>query len=176
MVAKKISILFLILSFLTLAACVRHPYYEQFHVVKKDTYCANQQIQLLQKSSGAKVFRNPETAMLMVDIPTNNIFLPHSANFTDSAYKTLDYVVNILNCYEEEDVKVTGNIMPGKNWNDKLTLALAKEQAHQVYNYLWTQNINASLTYATGKITSQNFIEITFKKYWRDKDVHFGTE
>lgn len=175
MITKNIlsKILFLLFISVGMAGC--SPYYQKFPVVKRDTYCANQQISIL-RQKGVIVKRDPFSAMMTIDIPTSSLFLPHSANFNDSAFKLLDNVVNILNCYEEEDVRVTGNIVENDNFGCDLMQALAEKQAHEVHKYLWSQDINASLIYTEGRFSSQNYIEIKFKKYWRDVDVHYGVQ
>lgn len=172
---QKNFIYILVFLLFALVGCSPHPYYQQFPVVKKGTYCADQNIKLLNKS-GISAKRDRNSAFINISIPTNKIFLTHSANFNDHAYQLLDTIADLLNCYEEEDVKVAGNIIYDPNYGNKLTIALATEQAHQVFKYLWSQDINASLVYAEGKIASANTIDISFKKYWRDVDVHYGTE
>jgi outer membrane protein OmpA-like peptidoglycan-associated protein len=142
-------------------------YFKRVGYQTLNTYCTNYYRSALNKK-GVLVLKNPENIKLV--IPENGIFVADSANFTQNAYDTLDYVAMALKCADMEDIKVANFIY--SPISSDLLIALSTERARRVTEYLWSQNINASIVYTVGKIVlnagqksaDASYLVVTFKR------------
>jgi outer membrane protein OmpA-like peptidoglycan-associated protein len=154
----------IIILFLTLlTGCIIQPGYRYIHVVRGEDYCAQKQAWNV-KQQGIEVYENSK--MTSFFIPARLLFNHDSANFNAGARKVLDVVDHYLDCYEEEDIRVTGYLTSGDNAHINEVLAMAR--ADRVVKYLWLQEIDASLAYSVGKIGPKEGVEINFRKFYKD--------
>jgi OmpA-OmpF porin, OOP family len=81
-------------------------------------------------------------------MPSDELFAPRSANFTDNAYPFLDRVAGLLPLYEKAVVRVDG-FSDDKAKQSFLRL-LTSRQAQVVSDYLWPHKLDAAMIYAHG--------------------------
>lgn len=108
----------------------------------------DQQMTLLKEiqDNGVTVFLIGDTVKLV--LPSDKFFTPGAPTFNTYSARILDKITLFLNQYPMLNVKVSAYIdnkgLPERN------LALSKEQAEWVADYLWNHGLDARLIYARG--------------------------
>lgn len=85
---------------------------------------------------------------MKVVIPSDLLFLPHSANFNCRYQFVLPHIASLLECYRKEDVRIAGYTDCGGNPDHNKQLSVL--QAEKVAKFLWHQGIDARLLYSKG--------------------------
>jgi len=81
-------------------------------------------------------------------VPTHKAFAKHSANIDPDFYATLDAIADFMAHFDMVDVSV--NAYTNNRGSKARKVALTRQQAVNIANYLWDHGIHARLIVATG--------------------------
>ncbi len=81
-------------------------------------------------------------------LPVDRFFAPDAPILNENYYSVLNQIAVLLRGLNKYVVKVSGHT-DNTGWPQR-NLALSRQQAQAVANYLWRQGIDASVLYATG--------------------------
>lgn len=98
------------------------------------------------ESFGARVIQTGQT--LCIILPSDQIFNPHSANFTASATGMLNTTASLMAILETTSAQIAGYTDAERRAAQNV--ALSARQAQVVANYLWSRGVDARLLYAVG--------------------------
>ena len=151
-------------------------HYEKVRLMTAADYKAAQIIGQLQKHN-VQVFSDKNNAVnanndalgvTQIFINNDIIFNKNSANFNANARNVLDNMVALLNCYEEDVVKIQGSVSGAASSDTMYKNALMMDRAHKVAQYLWSQDVNATFLYAMSNTIPHDHVAITFQRFRRD--------
>lgn len=163
------KIVFVLIASIFLFGCNHnHKYFEKVQLMTADDYHASAIIKQL-RNRGVDVFVSNDkknNSKIELFIYANDIFNENSANFNPAAYALLDTIVNLFEFYEEEVVQVVCNQSGVASETKSSALALAR--AHQIVDYLWEEDIDASFIYADkSNQIPKGYVKISFQNYRR---------
>jgi outer membrane protein OmpA-like peptidoglycan-associated protein len=84
----------------------------------------------------------------MIYLPSDAYFYPNSSHINENFYPALDHVAAFIIQYETSLIKVSG--YTDNIGNKTRNLALSRQQAQNIMNYLWRRGLNARMMYSTG--------------------------
>lgn len=85
---------------------------------------------------------------IMIVLPAHNFFYANSSHINEAFYPVLDNVAEFINNYQAVTIKIAGYT---DNTGDKLrNLALSRQQAQNISNYLTRHYLDGRFIYATG--------------------------
>jgi len=165
-----LAVMMVIVSLCLCQGCsVNRTYYQKVQLMTPADYKAKKLIEHLQGQGVNVSLSNGEdknalgTVKLLVK--NTDLFNKDSANFNSKALAILDNVISLLNCYDEEIVKIQDGFSNRYTTNNKYTAALMLARAHEVARYLWLQDINATFTYAISGEVPIDYVSIVFQKF-----------
>ncbi len=85
---------------------------------------------------------------LRLILPADRFFAPNSPVINENYYPVLNQVAALLYGLDKYVVKVSG-YTDNVGWPER-NLALSRQQAQTIANYLWNRGLNARVLYATG--------------------------
>jgi outer membrane protein OmpA-like peptidoglycan-associated protein len=141
------KIFFAVLFIILLAGCAEKVEIEKEEPVKLPPDPTNVLIDRLD----AYIVHKPTKMgdVFVLAIPKSKLFNKDSANFSANNNELLNNIAALLRCYEKVDVRVASYISDQNIYRAK---SLARKEASQVVNYLWTKGIDARLAYADGYV------------------------
>lgn len=168
---RKCSRLFL-LAFLPIFFCIScasdEPYYKKVRLMTTQDYQAIKLVDNL-KRVGVKVFyygnNFGKNSAVQLFVAENDIFNRDSANFNSRAVSIMDKVIALMDCYDEEVLKVRASIPPVVNNDERYARVLSLARAERVIQYLTSQDINATFVYADNDSKLPGYVEIFFQKF-----------
>jgi flagellar motor protein MotB len=127
-------------------------YFDRVTLINKNDYFAS----LVSKDlnhEGVNVRHDGKTTTFT--IANDTLFNENSANLTHSATPILNNVVKFVGYYDIETITVStfSIAMNTPAFDYSKSSAIAKNRALRVEKYLWSQNIDASIIYANGKLS-----------------------
>ena len=85
---------------------------------------------------------------IMLVLPSHNFFYANSSHLNEKYFSVLDYIAKFINNYETTMIKVAGYT---DSTGDPLrSIALSRQQAQNIAQYLTSRGVNARYVYATG--------------------------
>jgi len=139
-----------------------------------DQYTRAQQLAIRLEQAQVQIIMVGQDVMLV--LPSRVFFYPDSSHFNNGMSPTLTDIVNYINLYDVETIKVAGytNTLGSSIRN----LALSREQAQYIAHELWDRGIQSTIIYAIGYggdspiadnqtnygLITNNRIQITFRR------------
>ena len=111
-------------------------------------YTAKQKA-LLQRMQGRKIQALEVGEQIMLILPADKFYLPCSPAIQREAYPALNDIAQLLRTYPKTSVTITGytdNLGSGQR-----NVALSRQRAQTIADYLWSQDMDARLVYTEGK-------------------------
>lgn len=84
----------------------------------------------------------------MIYLPSDVYFYNNSTHLNESFFPALDNIAKFINKHETELIKVAG--YTDNIGNNTRNIALSRQQAQNVLNYLWRKGLNARMMYSAG--------------------------
>ena len=135
-IAHKILYIFLLLA---IAACTPPP--------SACVPCFEKKILLTHlNSDGVQIIQVGDQVTFI--LATNLFFIPGTPTMKTKAYPALNRIVSLINQQNNYAVKVVGYVNNGEQ--PERDLALSRQQALAIADYLWRQGVNTPEVYSTG--------------------------
>jgi outer membrane protein OmpA-like peptidoglycan-associated protein len=153
MTLNKIKFILLCISLVTLVACgppsqptVGRPHIQGHQTTqqKKDVDITNKEKQM--QNAGVTVIHSGQQSMLV--LPADEFFFPNSSHLNGDYYGILNTISDYLSLFDVETIKVAGY---SDDCGDPMrAIALSRQQAQNIADYLKNQEIKAPIIYAIG--------------------------
>jgi outer membrane protein OmpA-like peptidoglycan-associated protein len=112
-------------------------------------------------AAGGKVYAIGD--YLVIDIPTDAVFDPNTAEFLPAADPVLESLVSVLNRYSGHNIFISGNT--SGSWTERFERKMSECRASQIASYLWAHGITNSPRLNTDSLVppkSQHFIYVGY--------------
>lgn len=97
-------------------------------------------------TAGIQLFKVGEYFLLI--LPSDHFFYPHSAHINEAFYPVLNHIAAWLAELETDNIKVAGYTDTASA--ELPCIALSRQQADEIMNYLWQRGLNARMMYSIG--------------------------
>lgn len=84
----------------------------------------------------------------MIVLPTDSYFFGNSSHVNEAFYPSLNRVAEFIKQHETESIKVAG--YTDNHGNQIRNVALSRQQAQNILNYLWHKGLDARMIYSIG--------------------------
>jgi hypothetical protein len=99
-------------------------------------------------AAGGKVYAIGD--YVIIDLPTDSIFDPNTADFLPGADPALESMVSVLRRYNGHNIFISGNT--SGSWTERFERKMSECRASQLASYLWAHGITNSPTYSTDSL------------------------